>query len=121
MTALVEAGSRWRAQPAPPHVVAESLCEPDRDPARPWLHLQGDEQRPTVVEADLPRLVVWSSLWPRQPEAVVRFDLAAEETGGTDLRWTLLVAELPDESRLRHYRKRLNQLINANLRYTYGS
>ena len=117
---MIEAGSRRRAQPAPPHVVAESLIEPDRDPARPWLHLLRDEQRPRVVEAAPPRLVVWSTLWPRQPEALVRFDLAPEPSGGTDLRWTLLVEELPDASRLGHYRRRINELINANLRYTYG-
>ena len=38
-----------------------------------------------------------------------------------DLRWTLLVEEpLPDPSLLGHLRKRLNELINANLRYTFG-
>jgi hypothetical protein len=117
---VIEAGSRRRAQPAPPRVVAESLMEPDRDPARPWLLLLGDEQRPHVVDAAPPGLVVWSTLWPRQPEALVRFDLAPERSGGTDLRWTLLVEELPDDTRLGHYRKRINELINANLRYTYG-
>lgn len=116
---MIEAGSRRRGQPAPPHVVAHSLMQPDDDPARPWLHLIDDELRPRVVEAAPPGLVVWSSLWPRQPEALVRFDLAADGEG-TDLRWTLLVDELPDASRLVHYRKRINTLINANLRYTYG-
>jgi hypothetical protein len=117
---MIEAGMRARGQPAPPHVVAESLTEPDRDPARPWLLLHDDEQRPTVVEARPPQLVVWSSLWPRQPEALVRFDLTSDGHGGTDLRWTLLVEDLPGPSRLGHYRKRINQLINANLRYSYG-
>lgn len=119
--AMIEAGSRSRTQPAPPRVVAESLMEPDRDPARPWLVLLDDEQRPAVVEARPPELVVWSSLWPRRPDALVRFDVTTDGGAGTALRWTLLLDEpLPDASRLGHYRKRLNELINANLRYTYG-
>jgi hypothetical protein len=101
--------------------VAESLMEPDRDPARSWLRLLADEVRPRIVEARPPELVVWSSLWPSRPDALVRFDLAPDGRGGTDLRWTLLVDEpLPDASKLGHLRKRLNQLINADLRYSYG-
>jgi hypothetical protein len=68
---VIEVGARRRNQPAPPHVVFEALCEPDRDPARPWLRLLDDE-----------------------PE--------------------------PDASLLGHMRYRLNQLINADLRYTFG-
>jgi len=101
--------------------VAESLMEPDRDPTRPWLRLLADEVRPQIVEARPPELVVWSSLWPSRPDALVRFDLAPDGRGGTDLRWTLLVAEpMPDPSKLGHLRMRLNQLINADLRYSYG-
>jgi hypothetical protein len=118
---VIDVGTRRRGQPPPPHAVAESLQEPDHDPARPWLRLLPDEQRPRVIEARPPELVVWSSLWPSRPDAVVRFDLTADGRGGTDLRWTLLVAEpVPDTSKLGHLRKRLNQLINADLRYTYG-
>lgn len=116
---MIEVGSRLRGQPAPPHVVVASLMAPDADPARPWLLLLDDEQRPLVVEAAPPRLVVWSSLWPQQPDALVRFDVAPAGQG-TDLRWTLLVETAPDASRLGHYRKRLNVLINRDLRYSYG-
>jgi hypothetical protein len=50
----------------------------------------------------------------------VRFDIRPDGEG-TDLTWTLLLAEpLPDDSKLGHLRKRINQLIHANLRYTYG-
>jgi hypothetical protein len=91
---------------------------PDSDPARPWLLLQPDEQRPLVVESG-DGVVVWSSLWPRQPEALIRFDLAPDGSG-TALTWTLLVDELPDTSRLGHYRKRINELINRDLRLSYG-
>lgn len=118
---MLEVGSRRRGQPAPPHVIFEALTEPDRDPTRPWLCLLDDEQRPHIVEAKQPDLVIWSSLWTKRPEAVVRFNLSPDGHQGTDLRWTLLVDEPLPESALRgHLCKRLNQLINANLRYTFG-
>jgi hypothetical protein len=119
---MLEAGSRKRNQPAPPHVMFEALTRPDRDPARPWLKLLDDEQRPRLIEASQPDLVVWSSLWIKRPDAIVRFDLPADSSGyGTDLRWTLLVDEpMPDPSLTGHMRKRLNQLINENLRFTFG-
>jgi hypothetical protein len=50
----------------------------------------------------------------------VRFDLAAAR-GGTDLRWTLFVGDpVPDTGMISHMRQRIGELINANLRYTYG-
>lgn len=120
--ALTEAGARRRNQPAPPHVLYEALCTPNRDPARPWLLLLDDEQPPEVLEASEPDLVVWSSLWVRRPDARIRFELPVDRSGyGTDLRWVLLVEEpLPDASLVGHLRRRINELINANLRYTFG-
>jgi hypothetical protein len=116
-----ESGSRQRSQPAPPHVVFEVLADPDRNPARPWLLLLDDERSPRLIDAEKPNVIVWSSLWEKRPDAQVRFDLAPDGAAGTRLRWTLLVAEpLPDPSLLGHMRKRLNELINANLRYTFG-
>ena len=83
--------------------------------------LLDDEQRPQLIDAEEPNFLVWSSLWEKRPDAQVRFDLSADGAGGTRLRWTLLVAEpLPDPPLLGHMRKRLNELINANLRYTFG-
>ncbi len=118
---LIEAGRRRRAQPAPPHVVFEALCEPNRDPARAWLQLLADEQWPLVLAADAPGAVVWASLWPSRPDATIRFDLPSDGHGGTDLTWTLMVAEpLPDPSKLGHLRRRINELINAELRYSFG-
>lgn len=119
---MLEVGSRRRNQPAPPHVTFEALTEPNRDPARPWLVLLDDEQRPRLVEIEKPCLVVWSSLWAKRPDAVVCSDLPFDRSErGTDLRWTLLVNEpMPDVVLVGHMRKRLNQLINANLRYTFG-
>ncbi len=76
---------------------------------------------PAVVDAAEPDLVVWSSLWPERPEAVIRFDLPRDATGfGTDLTWTLELDEpRPDGPRLVQMGKTINQLINANLRETF--
>ena len=64
--------------------------------------------------------VVWSSLWIKRPDASVRFELTAAR-GGTDLRWTLYVDDpAPHPSFVNHMRQRIGELINANLRYTYG-
>lgn len=117
---MIEIGSRLRPQPPPPHVVFEALARPDRDPARPWLDLLPDEVAPQVLSAQAPHAVVWTSLWPRRPDAQIRFDLQPGH-GGTDLRWTLLVEEPePDASTVGHFRMRLNQLINADLRFSFG-
>ena len=119
---MIEVGARRRNQPAPPHVVFEALTAPDRVGGRPWLRLLDDEHPPRVLEAQEPHLVVWSSLWVRRPDARVRFELPREDGGpGTDLRWVLLVEEpAPDTSLLGHLRKRLNELVNADLRYSFG-
>jgi hypothetical protein len=116
---MLAAGSRGRDLPAPPRIVFEALTQPDRDPARPWLSLLEDEIAPVVIDAVANTRVVWSSMWPSRPDAQVHFDLATGS--GTYLRWTLWVDEpVPDASKLGHLRKRLNLLINANLRYTFG-
>lgn len=118
---VIEIGSRRRNQPAPPHVRYEALCQPDRDPDRPWLDLLDDERLPRVLRSDPPSTLVWSSLWIKRPDATVTFDLPPDQGSGTDLRWTLHVDEpIPTAALIGHIRKRPNQLINANLRYTFG-
>lgn len=119
---MIEIGSRRRNLPAPPHVVFEDLTVPNRSAARAWLRLLDDEVEPVVLESDEPSRVVWSSLWPRRPDARIVFDLPqGVPGGGTDLLWTLTVdVPTPDESLTGHMRKRINTLINSNLRYTYG-
>lgn len=58
---------------------------------------------------------------PAEPDHLVIAVDRADGRQGTDLRWTLLVDELtPPPAPLGHLRKRFNQLINANLRYTFG-
>jgi hypothetical protein len=112
--------SRKRNQPAPPRFVFEDLCDPHRQPVRPWLHLLDDEIEPVVVESHEYHRVIWSSLWVKRPDARVQFDLEASR-GGTDLRWTLYVdGPVPDPTLFKHMCKRIGDLINANLRYTYG-
>jgi hypothetical protein len=119
---VTEIGSRQRNLPAPPHIVFGDLVSPRSAGVRSWLELLGDEVEPVVLESQEPAYVVWSSLWPRQPDARITFELPEGGLGGgTDLRWTLTVDEpTPDESLTGHMRKRINTLIHANLRYTYG-
>jgi hypothetical protein len=76
---------------------------------------------PVVVESREPELVVWSTLWSDRPEAVIRFDLPRDASGyGTDLEWTLVLEDpVPDGPRLIEMRKRINLLINGNLRDTF--
>jgi hypothetical protein len=100
--------------------VLEALRDPDCDPSRAWLDLLDDEQYPHVVRFTSATLV-WSSLWIKRPDATGAFDLHSSKDGGTDLEWTLRVDEpVPDDALVAHVRKRLNQLINANLRHAFG-
>ena len=117
---MIEIGSRARKLPAPPHAVWQSLVYPEREQGRPWLALAEEEVRPRVIAADEPHRVVWSSLWPGRPNDEVHFDLSAAGEG-TLLRFTLLSPdEPPDESRTGHLRRRLNHLLFADLRHSYG-
>jgi hypothetical protein len=100
-------------------VVFESLTTPDRDPSRRWLRLLDDEVAPRVLESSRPSLVLWSSIWLERPAAQVRFDIE-DDGGGCLLRWTLVDAEDPGPAVVGHMCKRLNVLINAELRYSFG-
>ncbi len=75
-----------------------------------------------VVESAAPDFVVWSSIWPRRSDVRVRFDLPPDRSEqGTDLTWTLLAGEpSPDQSFVGHMRKRVNELINRDLRLSFG-
>lgn len=117
---MQEIGSRARKLPAPPRAVWHSLTEPRRPGARPWLNLLPDEVDPRVLDAEAPSRVVWSSLWPSRPRDEVHLELAAVGTE-TLLRFTLLTPDdLPDQSKTGHLRRRLNQLLFADLRFSYG-
>lgn len=117
---VIEYGSRARNLPAPPAVVWDSLIDPHQPRTRPWLVLLSDEVEPTVLNARRSALVVWSSLWPSRPNDQVRLELTGVRDG-TSLRFTLLTPdEPPDESKTGHLRKRLNHLLFADLRFSYG-
>lgn len=116
---MIEIGSRAQL-PAPQSVVWNSLVQPDREGTRPWLSLTSDEVAPTVLAAEEPHRVVWSSLWPGRPNDEVHFELAAI-VSETLLEFTLLTPdEPPDQSTTCHLRYRLNHLLFADLRYSYG-
>jgi hypothetical protein len=118
---MIEIGSRARTLPAPPPVVWESLTDPRRPGARPWLTLLADEVDPVVLAAEEPGQVVWSSLWPSRPDDQVHFALTASGNGGTSLRFTLFTPnEPPDQGKVGHLRRRLNHLLFADLRFSYG-
>ncbi|MFI5778667.1 hypothetical protein [Nocardia sp. NPDC051570] len=118
---MIEIGSRARKLPAPPHVVWESLTQPHRPTGRPWLTLLPDEIETEVLQAVKPGTVVWSSLWPTRPNDQVHFELTVAPNGETLLRFTLLTPdEAPDQSKTGHLRRRMNELLFANLRFSYG-
>lgn len=79
-----------------------------------------DETAPRVLKAEKPTRVVWSSLWPSRPNDEVHLELT-EEQGETRLKFTLLTPDdVPDESKTGHLRRRMNQLLFADLRFSYG-
>ena len=65
---------------------------------------------------------MWSSIWLAHPSARIRFDLRGDGAGGTDLRWTLLMDEpTPADAEVAALRHRINELINGELRCSFGS
>jgi hypothetical protein len=113
------AGKR-RAQAPPPWVVWEALSDPFASPDRPWFDVQPDEQPPAVLAQARPSLVAWGSIWPDQPDLAIEFRI--EPAGaGSMLNWTLLGPEgVLDPADIGRRRYRLQQLINGQLRETFG-
>lgn len=117
---MIEFGSRTRKLPAPPSVVWESLVNPSQPGTRPWLDLLPDEVAPRVLKAEKPRTVVWSSLWPSRPNDEIHLELT-DDMGETRLKFTLLTPDsAPDDSKAGHIRRRMNHLLFADLRFSYG-
>lgn len=117
---VIEYGHRVRNLPAPPHVVWGDLIEPRMDGVRPWLRLLADEVPPRVIESASPSRVVWSSLWPTRLNDRIVMELLPVGAG-TSLRFRLLgEGDPPDVSKAGHIRRRVNHLLFADLRFTYG-
>lgn len=118
---MIEIGRRRRKQPAPPHVVFDELADPTRPGLRQWLHLLDDEVAPTVVESVRPELIVWSSLWVKRPDALLRFELSSDGGSGTALGWSLSVEEpVPADALIGHLRYRVNRIISGDLQLSFG-
>jgi hypothetical protein len=115
-----ELGSRERAQPAP-HILWDTLASPAQEGPRVWLRLGANEVLPSVLEGHRPEVIVWSSLWSRRPKDLIRFDIRSDGGGGSLLRWTVLTPdEMPSDEDLGRLRYRMNRLVNAELRYSFG-
>lgn len=96
-------------------MVWESLTQPRRPGARRWLNLPEGEVDPQILESHAPHPVVWSSLWPSRPNGQVHFEVSRVD--GETLRFTQLTPDdLPDESKTGHLRRRLSELLFADLR-----
>jgi hypothetical protein len=117
---VIQFGSKARKLPAPPPVVWQSLTDPYASSARPWLNLLPDEVEPTILDSERPVRVVWSSLWPSRPNDQVHLELSAAGSE-TLLRFALLTPDdPPDASKTGHLRRRVNHLLFADLRLSYG-
>ena len=98
------------------HLIHE--VEPDRHRRRVRAAAADLRQvKRTVVQAVFPSLVVWASLWPDRPDDQIRFDIEDQR-----FTWTLMgVASAAAEERLAQLRYRLDVMINADLRISFGN
>jgi hypothetical protein len=84
------------------------------------LKLLDDEVDPRIIETHEHDLVVWASIWRMHPAARIRFELEPDGGGGTQLRWVLTDELDPGPASVGHMRKRIQQLINAEMRFSFG-
>jgi hypothetical protein len=70
-----EIATRRRNHAPPPWAVWERLVDV-RGGGHPWLDLVASEAYPSILEARRPSLVVWTSLWPGHPDALIWFDIS---------------------------------------------
>jgi hypothetical protein len=86
------------------------------------LLLHADEREPRLLEADAPHHVLWASLWPSRPDDTIRFAIQADAGSGSSLEWELLSDQPePPAEVLGHLRHRLNELVNRDLRQSFGA
>jgi hypothetical protein len=110
--------SRSKTHAPPASAIYEALSDPLADQARrEWLDLRDGELPPRVIQAVFPSLVIWASLWPDRPDDQIRFDIEDQR-----ITWTLMGdASGEDEDRLDQLRYRLDMMINADLRISFGN
>lgn len=118
---VIEIGyGRARCRPRHLSSGSHSWC-PGAPGTRPWLNLLPAEVEPSILAAEKPGRVVSSSLWPSRPNDQVHFALTPCSAGGTSLRFTLLTPDqAPDQRKTGHLRRRLDHLLFADLRFSYG-
>ena len=118
---MIELAHRAKKLPPPPHVVFESLTEPRRPGARPWLFLEPDEVDPRVLAAEPPDRIVWSSLWSSRPDDEIHFAVLPHENETRLVFTHLSPLPMPGDPTLRHLRRRINVLLWADLRESYDA
>ncbi|MDQ6614144.1 MAG: hypothetical protein M3083_05205 [Actinomycetota bacterium] len=118
MDELAELARRSKTQAPPPWVVSEALRYARRHDSGEWFDTRPGEIIPSVLQYQRPSLVVWSSIWPDQPQLQIRFDIEASGAGSL-VTWTLLGREGLSDAHVQHLRHRLNELINGQLRESF--
>ncbi len=117
---MQELGRRRQRMPPPAGILWADLAAPRRDGPRVWLSLLDDERWPSVLESVEGERVMWSSPWPHRPADRIVLEVAPDPNGST-LEFVWLAGDpLPTESTIAHIRKRLNVLLFAELRFSYG-
>lgn len=115
-----EYGVRGSSAAGPSERRVGILGVPTSGRSPPVASLCSDEVEPRVLRSSKPGSVVWSSLWPSRPRDQVHLELS-EVHHETLLRFVLLTPdEPPDQSKTGHLRRRMNQLLFADLRFSYG-
>lgn len=113
---------RTRSLPAPVGIVHADLIRPTTDGPRAWLKLLPDEVPPvTHPGGDL--TLVWASIWTRHPELTIHLT-CTPDGAGCRLRFVVHAPDatpgVDDDAWIGHIRRRLNQLLFGELRFSYG-
>ncbi len=117
---MVEVIHRRKSQTPPPWVVWEALTSLEADASSDWLHLADGEIPPTVIAANRPDVVMWSTLWPDHEQVVIALDIVPKGDG-SDLTWTILAPPgTIDDTEAKRLRYRMDTLINGKSRRSFG-
>lgn len=117
---MQQLGQTARSQAPPPPIVYAELLRPGGTPPRVWLQLREDEAPPVVTVIREGTELRWSSLWILHPDVVIDFAVA-RHGAGTLLTWTLRTSgPEPSAATVGHLRRRIQELINRDLRFSFG-